>query len=453
MGFDGEYASYSPLRRILESKKVQSLQEKLLVNQTVSGIDFFDKYQQYIFNKELLPSDFTPNYIIAIDGSYHQVKINNGFPEAEIGYIAIAAGLILHNEVNQLSKQNFIDPKEFRDTEKASTIDTIIPGCNIIIQGEKSGKASMRKALFDELSATKVFDDGETLLDTYEYLLDLKLKSGFSKPAQSPIDGVVSHMMYQKGKYQCTQSGETLYSTDALRLHELFNDMGENGGLYGQVMGLLEALWLIHILRSFEQKGWLELLSKTVFVLDGPLACFSTWSWLHKSIIKEIERINIVQKQKNHPDLLIFSIEKSGAFCNHFEALDTENTGIQGKFKPQTGLLLNDAYIKQNIIFSDSAKPYGKETYFGRKFFYKTKNNYRLVINIAFLSSDDANTLTANINQYPRLNDLINLLDDLTSSRYNHSITPLVLAHSEAAIPLNLGRKIFEEIAREIKKK
>lgn len=47
----------------------------------------------------------------------------------------------------------------------------------------------------------------------------------------------------------------------------------------------------------------------------------------------------------------------------------------------------------------------------------------------------------------------MNLLDSLVSSRYPNSLTPLISAHAEAAIPLNLGTRIFEDIAREIREK
>jgi hypothetical protein len=40
----------------------------------------------------------------------------------------------------------------------------------------------------------------------------------------------------------------------------------------------------------------------------------------------------------------------------------------------------------------------------------------------------------------------------LVSSRYPNSVSPLISAHAEAAIPLNLWTRIFEDIAREIRK-
>ncbi|MFQ5729998.1 MAG: DNA double-strand break repair nuclease NurA [Waddliaceae bacterium] len=183
------------------------------------------------------------------------------------------------------------------------------------------------------------------------------------------------------------------------------------------------------------------------------MACFSTWSWINKSIITELVRINELQKEQTGKDLLIFGIEKSGTFYNHFEEVDTKVDGKTDRFPNQSTFLLSDGYIKRNILFSESDKQYGQDTYFGRKLFYKTKTGYRIVPVLAFFNDHQQNLETARTDQYPRLADLMNVLDELVSSRYPNSVSPLVSAHAEAAIPLNLGKRIFDEIAREIRAK
>jgi hypothetical protein len=455
MGFENEFASYAPLRRILDSPKVQSLQDRLRVRKR-NEQEENQEFEGNILDKADLSSDFIPDYVVAIDGSYQPAKAENGFPGAEFGYITISAVLIIEKAVREFAKKEFIDPKKFRETEKASTIDTVIPGCNVIIEGEKSAKASMRKALFEELKNTQAFEEGETLLETYEYLFKIKQEKdkevGGGRLPKSPIDGIDKDMTYGFGEYKCPHSKEALYSTDALRLHELMNPSGTNGEMYGQVMAMFEKLWLIHILRSFEKKNWLNILDRVAFVLDGPLACFSTWSWLNKPIIIELKRINEIQKKQTGKNLLIFGIEKSGTFYNHFEEIDTKVDGATDRFPNQSAFLLSDSYIKRNIIFSESEKIYGQDTYFGRKLFYKTRTGYRIVPVLAFLN-EKPNLRSNSPHEFPRLGDLMNVLDELVSSRYPNSVSPLVSAHAEAAIPLNLGKRIFDDIAREIRTK
>jgi hypothetical protein len=223
-------------------------------------------------------------------------------------------------------------------------------------------------------------------------------------------------------------------------------------------MSTIEKLLLVHLLRAFEikerkEKGWLATLRRVAFFMDGPLAVFSTSSWLAIAIEVELRRINELQKQINGQDLMIIGIEKSGTFFNHFMEIDITKDGVTDKFPRQSALLLDDDYIKRNIIFSDSSKQYGQDTYFGRKFFYKAASGQKIVPVLACFTDNQRDLRTADTNQYVRLADVMELLDQMVSSRYPNSVTPLISAHAEAAIPLSLGKRIFEDIAREIREK
>jgi hypothetical protein len=316
----------------------------------------------------------------------------------------------------------------------------------------------MRKVLFEDLLLEAPFYDlnennKETLFQTYEYLLKIKRDKGTdAKTPKCPIEDCEKDFSYGFGIYECKcEKKKTLFSSDALRLHELHNDGGSCGEMYGQIMFTLERLWLIHILRGFERTNNLDVLRKLAFIVDGSLAVFSTPSWLAKPIEDELRRINDLQKEINGQDLIILGIEKGGQFVNHFEALDTDREGFAGKIPNQSAILLNDKYIKKNIKLSDSDKHFGKDTYFGRKFFYKTNNGYRVTANVAVFNDYQKDLDTAYPNQFPRLADVMSLLDQVVSSRFQNSVSPLLSAHAEASIPLNLGKRIFQDIAREIR--
>lgn len=453
MSFEGEFASYEPLRRVLESAKVKALQDRMHIRQPDENIENLEVLLTE--KKDLTQSSLQPDLVLAIDGSNLTAKAVNGFPGAEFGYITIASVLIDLKLVRELEKGDFISPKKFRETEKASTIDSVFPGCNVILDKEGSAKASLRRALFEELRNNTIFSGSETLLDTYEHLFRIK-RERFAERSlpKSPIDGMEEDdMTYGYGEYVCEKSRQALFSTDALRLHELMNSGGSNGEMFGQIMSTLEKLWLIHILRAFEKKGWLATLRRVAFIMDGPLAVFSTSSWLTKVIEVELKRLNDLQKKINGEDLLIIGIEKSGTFFNHFLEIDVTKDGVKDKFPRQSALLLNDEYIKRNIIFSESKKPYGQDTYFGRKFFYKAASGQKIVPVVAHFNDHQRNLSTAQPDQFTRLADVMHLLDQLASSRHPNSVSPLISAHAEAAIPLNLGKRIFEDMAREIRER
>ena len=448
MPFEGEFASYEPLRRIMESDAVKSIESRFKVRKTDEISE--DIRANLIYKDDLVGSLWQPDMVIGIDGSLHKVKAENGFPSAEFGYITVASVLILLDKIRELEKKEFINPKEFRETEEASSFDAIFPGCNVIVDTERDAKSSMRKVLYEQLLKSIAFSEGETLLDTYEALLQIKRDKGQdSRPPKCPCE-VEKDYQYGYKKYSCS-CGKDLFSTDALRLHELHNDSGSCREMYGQIMFTIERLWLVHILRAFERKKWLPVLARLAFIIDGQLAVYSTSSWLTKSISAELKRINTKQKKKTGKDMLILGIEKSGAFVNHFEDLDTNKAGVKDRIPIHSGLLLSDAYIKNNIIFSQSTKPYGLDTYFGRKFFYKAKTGHKVVASIATFNDAQQDLTTANPNQFPRLFDAMSLLDLMSSNRYPNSVTPLISAHAEAAIPLNLGKILFEKVAKEIR--
>jgi len=450
MGFEGEFASYEPFRRLRESEKVQALEKRFRIR---TSEEETNNIESFLTKKtDLSETSLQPDLVLAIDGSFQTAKAENGFPGAEFGYITVASVLLNLKRMSELEKEDFIEPKKFRETENASTIESVFPGCNVVLDNEKNAKSSLRRTLFEELKSNKIFAECETLLDTYEYLFQKKQELFKERNLpKSPIESIDEEMTYGYGEFTCPHSKEPLFSTDALRLHELLNPSGSSGEMFGQIMSTLEKLWLVHILRSFEQKEWLSTLRRVAFIMDGALAVFSTSSWLTKVISYEISRINDLQKKINGQDLLIIGIEKSGTFFNHFTDIDTTKDGITDKFPKQSALLLDDNYIKQNIIFSESTKPYGQDTYFGRKLFYKTASGQKLVPVVACFNDFQRNLSTANPNQFSRLADVMNLLDRLVSSRYPNSVSPLVSAHAEAAIPLNLGKRIFEDIAREIR--
>jgi hypothetical protein len=439
--------SYEPLRRLLSDSKIRELQSQVRINNTSVEINWNEKTVKL---SELESSTWQPKLLIAIDGDYHKETIENGFPGAEIGYITVSTIVILLDSVRELEKNQFIDPKKFRETEQASSIDSLIVGCNAVLKGENTAKSSMRKILYNELKEKRVFTETESLLETYQYLLRTRPKGG--SPPKCPHDNCDADIIHNDHEYICETCNGKLYSTDALRLHELLNSSGTSGEMYGQIMETYKKLQLIHLLRSFEQHPkYFSLLKDIVFFMEGSLAVFSTASWLAIPIRAELSRINKKVKEELGNDLIILGIERTGNFVNHFNAIDTKKDGREDNFPNQSAFLLTNEYIKTNIVINDGADyVYLKDTAYGRKFFYKTTAGYRVVVSIATYNEYQSNTETAFPAQFPRLGDIFLLLDKLVSSRYENSVMPLAAAHAEAAIPLNVGKRIFEDIARQI---
>src|SRR5260370_8148163 len=125
-------------------------------------------------------------------------------------------------------------------------------------------------------------------------------------------------------------------------------------------------------------------------------------AWLSPLIKTELGRLNQVVRSSTGEDLLIIGVEKSGAFVTHFEEVDKTESG-EPYFPNHSYALLTDEYIKQRIVYSVSDKPYGKDTYFGRKFFYKANSGAKIKEPLSILDSSPDCLPQADAPLYPRL--------------------------------------------------
>jgi hypothetical protein len=457
MPYEDEYAHYQPLKRVAASQKVQAMLQR--VKPGVTGSDSASTEPQW--RSDLSLGTWMPDLVLAIDGNPTEVPVNKGFPNQTIGYVTVASVLLDIAKMNRLDVRRPVDPKDFRTIEQAESIDAALPGTNIVLDNEINPNISFRRALFELFNSNHMSESGESLLDTYEALLS-------SKPTDSQSAGRFQRCPYEdcpnsnepfhrgSGEYQCPcPQHRSLFSTDALRIHEFMNPEGLNISMFTETMNVLEHVWLIHILRTLEREKLLPVLKKVAIVHDGPLAIFGAPAWLRTCIMKELMRLNqAVRDEINDQsfDLMLFGVEKSGAFMEHLVNLDKGPEGAGNFIKPQSAFLLTDGYIKRRIILSNSDQSYGHNTYFGRKVFYKTSSGALIVINTPFLDRSHEVLDTAEPQQFPRLEDILHLLDKLASARYVNSIMPLISAHAEAAIPLNLGKHVLENLAYELMK-
>lgn len=447
MPYEGEFAQYRSLRRLAENERVQELLSRLQVQERSSN----PRLMNTVAFSELQPTSGFPSWVLAVDGSHAEVKVQNGYPQAEASYITVASVLLDVDKIRELDLHRPVDPREFRKTEQAQSIDCALPSCNVVFEGDESARVSLRRALFEVFTSHELTSEGESLLDTYEALLAYKPEA---RDQQCPYEDCPADGTYLRdtGCYRCTcHRSRLLYSTDALRVHEGMNLDGTNGAMFAEIMQVWERVWIVHCLRTFEKKKWLPLMRHLAIVLDGPLAVFGHPAWLSQAIIHELSRINgLVRSATGGQDLLLLGIEKSGHFVQHFEDLDRRDDGNSGNVPSQTAVLLDDPYIKRHIILSGSEKAYGLDTYFGRKFFYKTCSGAKVVGSLPFLADNHHDLSRAEPDQFPRLADALGLIDQLVSSRYPNAMAPLVAAHAEAAIPLHLGARVLERLARDL---
>lgn len=448
MPYEGEFAHYHPLQRIAASEQVARLLGRQRIAAEGDGVPPVPPFTAV---ESLAATDWQPDWVLAIDGSHQPVPVRNGYPTAEVGYVTVASALINAAKVRELDSQRPTDPTAFRSTEQPESIDAALPGANVVIDDESSAQHSLRRALLDAIAETRMTEDGETLLQTYEHLLQSKPDGAVQQCPHTSETDCGRPFLVGQGEYRCPcDRALPLFSTDALRIHEGMLPDASNGAMFAEIMQAWERLWLLNILRTLEAKNWLGVLKRVAIVIDGPLAVFGHPAWLSHSIRRELIRLNGAVRTATGTDILLLGVEKTGLFVEHFSNLDAPGERGESSIRGGSFLLLTDDYIKTRILYSRSNKQYGRDTYFGRKFFYKTRSGARVVGTLPFLREEHRDLSHGEIDDFPRLADALGVIEQFASVRYANALSPLVAAHSEAAIPLHLGRRVLERIARDL---
>jgi hypothetical protein len=392
-------------------------------------------------------TDQIPFNAVAIDGSYVELPVRSGYPGASVGYVTVAGVVLNLMRLDELDQDRPVDPVEFRKTESAATIDAALPGSNVVTGEHPSAPTAFRDALFEVLRKHSIQEGASaTLLETFNHLLSLK---PVSKPAKCPREDCEQevHVTEQTTHCHCERHCR-IYSTDALRIHERFNEIGSNGEAFGLVMQVWERVLLVDFLRFFADLHSPEVFGQLIFLVEGPLAVFGPPAWLSAAIRAEMKALNAKVRNATGNDMMIVGIETSGSFVTHFEEIDQSETPGVLRFKPRDYFMPTDQYIRERILPSDSTRRYGEQTYFGRKFFYKTRSGARIVANIPFLSEEQDTLKSSDIELYPQFGRICSVLDRLASSQATNTLSPIISAHAHAAIPIKIGKHVLQQLAR-----
>lgn len=476
MPFDGEFAKHAVLRDFENNPHIKEMLAECEIRES-------KRLDLPAVLKEITRNDWSAAQVFAIDGSHRPVKVRNGYPGASAGFLSVATIMIDMEKLAQEVSASSINPVTFADVEQAYATTGALPSSNVVWKGLPDARSSFRHALNQLLERTHPIEGGDSLLDTYQAIIKLKPPTDrLACPLGELCQHEKKHPSLSTGKCAC--GTYAVYPTDQLRIHERFYDNAPNGESIGETRSLMEHLTLLNYLRYIEMlakddPSYWQAFTITGFILDGPLAIFGHAAWLSERVVLELQRLNARVVKHTGQDMLILGIEKSGQFFDHWLHLDearSDNVApkktdfsqvdeydvmpydaskdlnplerLHGRIKPRQVFLLDNAYIRTNIARGDPATIHGISTYYGRPFLYKTKTSAMIVGMSPMLRPGDQDRTTATPAQYPRLADTLDLLDALISMRYPNAVLPLIAAHAHAAIPVQMGDKMFDTLIR-----
>ena len=384
-------------------------------------------------------------WALSFDGSPQEVAVREEYPSTRIGYIQVAGVLTHLDEMLGQATEPFVDPTLIRHSTEEALYSLVLPGSNVCRADMTTVKDSWRAEIFDIFGSYQI--EGLSILDILGALIQYSDKlapSGGVRLARCAASAscVGRDIDVPMQGTACPECAGRLFPTDSLRIHEEVSEESPNITALGRLMSTLEHLTMMGYL-SFLLRRQPRALGTIAFLLDGPLAFFGPQAWLHAAMLTFLEHMRTSLVSRQHRCPVIIGVEKTGQFAEHANA-------ISGSLPPQTLMLLPDAYIYSHILTSRAAPgaAFGRDTYYGQKFLYKTARGQVLTLTVPKPSG--ALPKPHLPSHYSMLSATLALLDRIGTTLYEDALIPVALAHSFASIPLRTGSRVLTLLSRRL---
>ena len=395
---------------------------------------------------DLGPPGREVRWVFSFDGSPQEVIVEPRFPSVRVGYLQVAAVLTDLHKLRDASDARFVDPKAVRDSINPGPLPFVLPGSNNRRGDCESVRDSWRHDIYDGFGAYSI--EGRTFLQVYMDLVRHGEKGAGSGVSVANCPGYVQGVADDDadGWAECPRKDQRvpaagaecptchyqIFPTDALRIHEEVNEEQPNLTALGRLMSCTEHLLMAGYVDRLRRRAKTAL-PVAAFVIDGPLAMFGPQAWLKESLGNFLHAPG--------PQPLVFGVEKTGSFAEHAAA-------IREQIPAGSVMGMSDDYIFRHVK-AGRRRPgaaYGRDTYYGRHFIYKTMRGQMLCITIPHPEPkpDDPSDPTA----YPTLPAALALLERVGTLLYQDGLIPVTLAHHFASLPLRTGTKVLELLAK-----
>jgi hypothetical protein len=401
-----------------------------------------------------------PSFTIAFDGSPQEVEPRPNYPSVRVGFIQIAGVYVDIVKFLDASLSGLVDTKKLEKAQVTQTVNTVLPGSNVFLSG-LNGRDTWRREFARSFSESSITDFGVdfTLADAL-----MTIHGAPGAPASTltlrkcptcEFAGPTGQTLTVDGG-RCSEPlcQAPLYATDVLRIYEEFNEDGENKLTLTRAMNIAERLLLVSYVDGFYRCQPRQL-SQGLFITDGPLAVYGPIAPMKSGFLKYWEQLCAALEAKDIAPPLLVGIEKEGRFVDHARA-------IQEHIPEGYVMMLDTPYVNEHITNQKLEHFYGKDEFYGRRFFYKTTTGEILVVTIPRIPAGPpyekpyqradgtfAPKLSEDYASYPTLRPTLETLDLLQTRLYPSAVIPVALAHSASSLPLGTGRSVLTLLAQQ----
>lgn len=416
--------------------------------------------KQYFTKVNVSELEKLPDNIITIDSSSYEAQIREDIPFTNIGYVKLVNCLLKNRDLLSLRGLKFVSPFEVAKlTDEKEAIAFVLPSSNIRYKDANTTIESFRLALdefFENIKEDK--SDRNTSLKSTLFWLSSLRKDGKSNKIilhKCPNGcGREELEVYNIDEAQyCPECHKRIFATDTLRLYEEVDETSPtNRGVLGRFEKVIRHIHLAHLLRILKLKdkdSYLKALNSLAIILNGPLAVVGTAAWLHGSLMKAINEINMQLREKGYTDLMIVGIINGGLAINDYANL------IEKHLESNSLLCVSDEFRDKYINFNREASgtTFGAETYYGQDFIWKNKQGNILIFDLPYFVGDKSGLEVfkkekSNYARYNNLQRTLRLLQELKCDLDDSSIAPLVLSRQYTAISMEPGAKVLDMLSK-----
>ncbi|WP_323671272.1 hypothetical protein [Candidatus Poriferisodalis multihospitum] len=378
MPYPDERAGLAAIRAIVDSVEFEEFRERLDPPTHSAVAEPWPPFAP-------CPPGSSRTHLVAIDGSQVYDSIPGRLPDTHAGAVSLGVVVIKLQELHKLDRlpqSGAVNPRDLRDTELGHSVGAMLPGTNARTVDGLGPQQWFRRCFNDLLSrltlGTESFADTLCALLGTEHTIT-SCPNPDCEATRLPVPAPGS-------EGACPSCSTPLLTSDALRIHEQFDENHSSLECHMRVMQTLEMLALANSLRCLtESAAGLDALARTAFVMDGQLAAFGTIAVLAHAMRAEFGRIqSLLEADRPGAQLLVLSGVKSGPFVRHADELDRAPQPNR-RIPTNHYWLPDNDYIRAHIVAgqANDSKPWGELTHYGRPLVLKTAAGQRLVLNLA----------------------------------------------------------------------
>jgi hypothetical protein len=382
--------------------------------------------------------------VIGVDGSMMPVRVRDGLPSVHYGYAQAAAVWLDIEAMESQRAERFVDPVVLHNAVTSALVSLDLPLSGAYLREGISIQDSWRERV-DSLFRTKKVEVNR--LNQSLLRLLLLVHGGPGRPATTVPVNCPARRCGQRQVpvgatgMSCPGCGAHLFPADTLRIYEEVTEEGSNQVALGRLMQVIELLVLVGLTTLLWEQSRHDVLRSTLFIMDGPLAMFGPPAKLHDRAVTYFQQM-IATTPGAGPYLC--GVEKTGTVADYASALARHDALHPGD------LLVIDADVLAAVINAGHPIAYGAETYWGRKFIYRSLDGRVVVITVPPATGQpyDDHGGQPDPEAYPCLPAILDVVDRTGSSMYRDGLIPAALAHAKAAYPIGVGTDVLRLVAR-----